>query len=130
VDDRDWKIIKVLFQEKNITKTAESLFISQPTLTKRLQQIETEWGVQIVERGRRGVQFTPQGEYLSRCAEEMLAKIREMKDTISNMDDEVSGTLRLGVSNYFTRYKLAGILRLFKNHYPSPFSRIMLSFIF
>jgi len=37
---RDWHILQTLFQEQNITKTAEVLYISQPALTKRLRQIE------------------------------------------------------------------------------------------
>ncbi|MCM3538195.1 LysR family transcriptional regulator [Priestia endophytica] len=63
MDNRDWLILHTLFHEKNITKTGKILFIAQPTLTKRLKQIETELGVKIVDRGIKGVQFTPQGEY-------------------------------------------------------------------
>ncbi|RBN36768.1 LysR family transcriptional regulator, partial [Priestia megaterium] len=55
MDDRDWLILQVLYREKNITKAAKELFISQPALTHRLQQMEKEFHVQIVNRGRRGV---------------------------------------------------------------------------
>lgn len=51
MNERDWLIIHTLFQEKNITNTGKVLYISQPTLTKRLQQMETELGVKIVNRG-------------------------------------------------------------------------------
>ncbi|WP_248930748.1 LysR family transcriptional regulator [Paenibacillus hamazuiensis] len=118
METRDWLILKVLNDEKNITKTADSLYISQPALTKRLQQIEKEFGVQIVHRGRRGVHFTPQGEYLVKCAEEMLGRMHEIKDHIGNMSDDVVGTLRLGVTNFITRHKLPRILKLFKDMYP------------
>lgn len=118
MDDRDWLILKVLYNEKNITKAAKNLYISQPALTNRLQQIEKEFGVQIVHRGRRGVEFTPQGEYLAKCANQMLLKIQKIKENVVNMENRVTGTLRLGVSNYFTDYKLPGLLKLFKNEYP------------
>jgi DNA-binding transcriptional LysR family regulator len=118
MEDRDWRILQELYHQKNITKTAQQLFISQPALTKRLRQIEKEFGVEIVQRGRRGVQFTPQGEYIAKCAEEMLLRLREIKEHVLNMDNDVVGTLRLGVSNYFTKYKLPGILELFKHEYP------------
>ena len=118
MDNRDWLILKVLSQEKSITKTAESLYISQPALTKRLQQLENEFGVQIVHRGRKGVQFTPHGEYLVKCADEMLHRFSQIKDHIDNMQDRVAGTLRLGVSNFITRSKLPKLLKLFKNRYP------------
>lgn len=118
MENRDWLILQALYREKNITRTAQSLFISQPALTKRIRQIEKEFGVQIVHRGRRGVHFTPQGEYLVKCADEMLVKLRKIKENLANMDSDVRGTLRLGVSNYFTRYKLPALLRLFKDQYP------------
>ena len=44
MDDRDLLILKYLAEFKNITKTANALFISQPALTKRIQQLEKELG--------------------------------------------------------------------------------------
>lgn len=118
MDTRDWEIIKILHEQKNITKTANLLYISQPALTKRLQQIENEFNTQIVIRGRRGVQFTPQGEFLVKCADEMLYRLRSIQDTISNIDDKVVGTLRIGVSNLITRIKIPQILKNFKSLFP------------
>lgn len=115
---RDWHILQTLFQEQNITRTAEILYISQPALTKRLRQIEKEFGVQIVHRKSRGVDFTPQGEYLAKCADEMLLRLRKIKEHVANMENQVKGTLRLGVSNYFARYKLPMLLMRFKQEYP------------
>ncbi|MCY7768212.1 helix-turn-helix domain-containing protein, partial [Bacillus inaquosorum] len=43
MEKRDWIILKTVYEEKNITKAAERLFIAQPTLTYRLQQIEKEF---------------------------------------------------------------------------------------
>jgi DNA-binding transcriptional LysR family regulator len=124
MESRDWTILKVLHEQKNITKTAETLFLSQPALTKRLQQMEKNFGVQIVLRGRRGVHFTPQGEYLVKCADEMLVKLREIDDYITNMDDKIVGTLRIGASYLITRTKLPRILKQFKNLYPEVEFRV------
>ncbi|MFP7485354.1 LysR family transcriptional regulator [Priestia filamentosa] len=118
MDNRDWLILHTLFHEKNITKTGKILYIAQPTLTKRLKQIETELGVKIVDRGIKGVQFTPQGEYIAKRAEEVLHIFREIKEDIDNFNHSVSGTLRLGVSNFISKYKLPILLKLFKEQYP------------
>lgn len=118
LDERDWMVLQTLYQEKNITNTAKILYISQPALTNRLKTMEKQFGVQIVIRGRRGVQFTSQGEYLAKSAHEMLWRIQKIKETVLNMEDKISGILRLGVSNFFTDYKLPGLLKLFKNQYP------------
>lgn len=118
MNDRDWLILQILFKHKNITRTAQELFISQPSLTKLLRQIEKELDVTIVQRGRRGVHFTPQGEYLAKSADEILLHLRRVKEKAQNMDNQVAGTLRIGVSNYFSKYKLPGLLKKFKIQYP------------
>lgn len=118
MNERDWLILKVLYEKKNITKTAESLYLSQPSLTKRIQQIEKEYERPLLHRGAKGVQFTPEGEYLARCADDMLERLHQIKDQVMNMDTEVTGTLRLGVSNYITRHKLPPLLKLFQEQFP------------
>ncbi|ETI69220.1 LysR family transcriptional regulator [Neobacillus vireti] len=118
MEDRDWVLLQALYKHKNITRAAQELFISQPSLTKRLQDIEKEFGATIVQRGRRGVQFTPEGEFLAKSADEILRNLRMIKEHVQNMGTNViAGTLRLGVSDYFTKYQLPRILKLFKNQY-------------
>ncbi len=116
---QDWEILKVLYENKNITRTGKQLFISQPALTNRIKQIEKEFGIKIINRDRRGVQFTPQGEYLAKSAEEMILKLQQIKDHLTNMESKVVGTINLGVSSFFTKYKLPQLLRAFKDNYPN-----------
>ena len=78
MEDRDWLILSILYKEKNITKTAQTLFISQPALTTRLQHIEKYFGVTIVHRTRKGVHFTSEGEFLAKAATKMLSHIRKI----------------------------------------------------
>jgi DNA-binding transcriptional LysR family regulator len=95
------------------------LYISQPALTNRIQQLEREFGITIVNRGRRGVQFTPQGEYLAKSANKMLLTLQNIKDNVLNMENNLVGTLRLGVSTFFTDYMLPNLLKRFKEQYPN-----------
>ena len=118
METRDWTILKVLHEEKNITKTAELLYVSQPAMTKRLKQIEREFGVEIVHRSKRGVHFTPQGEYLAKCAGNILKQLQKIQNNLENMQDSIEGTLRIGASNFITRHKLPEILAGFKKEYP------------
>ncbi|HWR38505.1 MAG TPA: LysR family transcriptional regulator [Patescibacteria group bacterium] len=104
--------------KRNITKTGQALFISQPALTARLHQIEEELGAKLIYRSGKGTHFTPQGEHLARCAGDMLARIREIKDQITNMHEEVQGTLRIAASTFMTKYKLPRLLKLFKEKHP------------
>ncbi|MEH7176304.1 LysR family transcriptional regulator [Neobacillus vireti] len=122
MDYRDWEILKVLYSQKNISKAARLLFITQPALTNRLKNMQEELGVKIVTRESRGVHFTPEGEYLVHCADDIIAQFNNIKEHVRNMSktsgNEVAGTLKLGVSYFFANYELPHILKLFKGQYP------------
>ncbi|WP_240419495.1 LysR family transcriptional regulator [Paenibacillus periandrae] len=119
MEEKDWYLLKMLYKEKNITKTAEHLYISQPALTYRIQQLEKEFGIRIVSRGKKGVEFTSQGELLVVYAEKMLLELLRVKEMIQNMNDRVEGTLRIGVNSSFMRYRLPKLLKEFANLYPN-----------
>ncbi|HWK23153.1 MAG TPA: LysR family transcriptional regulator [Ureibacillus sp.] len=118
MEEKDWLLLTTLYEEKNITKTAEKLFITQPALTYRLQAIEQEFGVKIVNRGKKGVDFTFEGEYLYRYAEKMIIEIQKVKEKLQNMDNKVQGKLRIAVSSSFAYYPLPIILKDFLTLYP------------
>ena len=118
MEERDWQILKTLFAHRNITRAAEELYLSQPYLTKRLRQIEETFGTEIVRRGRRGVSFTPQGEYLAGQADRMLDRFAQIRKNVMRMKTEVAGTLKIGVSNHFSRNRLPRLLNRFRRQYP------------
>lgn len=118
MDERDWLIFHILYEKRNITQTGKALFISQPALTTRLHQIEDELGAKLIYRSSKGIHFTPQGEYLAKCSQDMLTRIQVIKDQIANMHEGVRGTLRIAATHYLTKYKLPRLLKLFKTKYP------------
>ncbi len=113
MDDKDWRILKTIAEERNLTKAAARLYISQPALTYRLKNMEEEFGAQVVSRVPTGVELTPQGEYLLAYAAEMLHKFGAVKERIKNMADKVQGALRIGSSSVFAHYTLPKILKGF-----------------
>ena len=52
--DTDWQILQALYKNPNMTKVANSFYMTQPSLTKRLKQMEEEFGVTIVNRTPKG----------------------------------------------------------------------------
>lgn len=118
MDKKDWLILQKVYAEKNITKAAELLYISQPTLTYRLQQIEKEFDIKLFSRGRRGVVFTEQGELIAAYAEEMLHREQDLLELLWNSRNEVRGTLRLSVSRTFAFYRLPQMLKAFNEKFP------------
>ncbi|MBY0088948.1 MULTISPECIES: LysR family transcriptional regulator [Brevibacillus] len=118
MDEKDWLLLKTLYEQQNMTKTAEVLYVSQPSLSYRIQQLEKEFGITIMHRGRRGVEFTPQGEYLVKYAIEMLQQLQRTKEFLLSMDNKISGTLKIGTASSLARYKLPHILKQFHTQYP------------
>ncbi len=58
MDQTDWKLLKILQQEKSMVKAAERLFISQPAISYRLTRMENEFGQSLFVRSNRGVEMT------------------------------------------------------------------------
>ena len=125
MEDRDWLIIQKLYTEKSITKAAQALYISQPALTSRLQHIEREFNVHIVHRTSKGIQFTPQGEYLVKQAAVMIDKMKNIKNEVQEAFTENAGTLDIGTSNYLAMNILPVLLDKFKKKYPAATYRIV-----
>jgi len=118
MDERDWLILSTLYQTKNITRTAEALFITQPALTARLKSIEGYFDVPIVNRTTKGVQFTAAGEYLALKAQRFLLDLQEIQNAAKELSKKLTGTLTIASSGYITLYRLPKLLKAFKKQYP------------
>lgn len=114
MDEKDWLFLKTLYEKKSITKAAEMMYVTQPALTRRLQQIERELNVCLVERMKKGIQFTPEGEYLVSCADHMIRELSRIREQLVDMQQDAAGTLRIGASNLFTKYLLPDVLAGFR----------------
>lgn len=115
--DSDWAILDTLYREPNITKAADLLFMTQPSLTKRLQHIEKEFSTTIAIRNPKGVVLTAQGEYLAITAGKMLSMSKEIQQKVMEMNDGHKGTLKLGVTNSYGRFQLPYLFNQYKTKY-------------
>ena len=119
MNNGDWDILITLAQKRSITRTAEALFLSQPSLSYRLKRIELEFGVSLFDRVPSGVALTPQGERLAGYAREMRLRYRDLREDLSEMAVTLSGTLRLAVGSAFANADLPQLLRDFGRRYPA-----------
>ena len=118
LDSRDCLVLKVLKEEQNITKAAKRLYISQPTLTYRLNRLETEFNAKLLIRHAGGVYFTDAGKYVADFACKLLIDMDELKARIQTMNARVEGTVCVGISTVFSKYKLAHMLKQFQKKFP------------
>jgi DNA-binding transcriptional LysR family regulator len=118
MDEKDCLMLKYIDEAQNLTKAAEMLYITPPALTYRLQQLEKEFGVPLLTRIGRKIEFTPEGRYLLQYAKAALVELRKTKDYMQNMGSEAQGILRLGVSRVIAHYQLPRMLKEFLSLYP------------
>ena len=86
-------------REQNITAAAESLHLSQPTLSTQLKAMEEELGKQLLIRGTKGsrkVTLTEEGMILRKRAEEILSLVKRTEEEISHSDDTIMGDVYIG----------------------------------
>ena len=82
--------------EQNISAAAQSLYLSQPTLSRQLKELEDELGKQLFIRGNRKITLTEDGMFLRKRAEEIVELIDKTEKEISLSEDNVSGEIYIG----------------------------------
>ena len=105
--------------EKNITKAAEVLHITQPTLSRQLMQLEEELGVKLFDRSQHKFALTPSGQFLVQRAQEILDMVEKTTLDIQEQEENLSGNIILGAGEYYSTQVLAQIIGAFQKQYPA-----------
>ena len=112
-------IWEVAHHDLNVSATAQSLFTSQPGISKQIRLLEDELGVEIFARsGKHLTHITPAGEVILELAGEMLRKSDAIKRVAHEFSDETSGTLSIATTHTQARYVLPPIIKDFMSGYP------------
>lgn len=83
-------------REQSISGAAETLHLSQPTLSRQLKELEQELGKQLMIRGSRHITLTEEGMILRQRAEEIMELVKKAEDEISLSDDLIAGEITIG----------------------------------
>lgn len=118
MNEQDFQLLLTLEKTKNITHAADILYVTQSSLSKRITQLERELKVQLLLRSRQGIRFTPEGETVLHHIHHVVGELTNMRGALHNIEAEVSGTLRAGVSVNFSQYRLPDILAKYRQLYP------------
>lgn len=83
-------------REQSISGAAESLHLSQPTLSRQLKDMEEELGKQLLIRGNRRITLTEEGMILRKRAEEIMELVQKAEHEIATSDDFIAGDITIG----------------------------------
>lgn len=105
-------------REENITKAAEILHITQPTLSRQLMQLEEELGSQLFVRGKNRIQLTEDGMLLRRRAEDIIDLADKTEKEFLEREETISGDIFLGAGETYHIHQLAKVMKRFHEQYP------------
>lgn len=106
-------------QDMNLSKAAKKLHTSQPAISKQIQMLEDELGVDIFLRnGKRIVQITPPGQLIIKTATRMLRDADNLKKIAQEFTNEAGGTLIIATTHTQARYALPPVIKRFTERYP------------
>lgn len=83
-----------------ISKTAEKLFISQPSLSVAIKELETELGFDVIKRTKKGIIFTSRGEIVLEHCEKIMEEVEAISNLKGFLDHNLSGQLSVGCVPY------------------------------
>lgn len=93
---RELRYFLAVVQEQSITKAAEYLYITQPSLTRQMQNLEREVGRPLFIRGSRKITLTETGLLLKKRAEELLSLYEKTEAELSAPPEDVAGSVTIG----------------------------------
>lgn len=113
------EIFSIVTQEGSFSAAAERLHLSQPAVSRHMQELEDALGIRLFKRMRRGVALTPGGEILSMYTEQILRLVREAEGELTDVRRLAIGQVHIGATPGVGVYLLPGWTRSFTSAYPN-----------
>ncbi len=105
-------------EEQSITKAAEYLHISQPTLSKQMMDLEENLGKQLLIRGRKRVTLTEEGIFLRGRAQEIISLMDKTESAFRENEESIAGDVYIGCGEHRSTFSIMQIIRTIQEEYP------------
>jgi DNA-binding transcriptional LysR family regulator len=102
----------------SFSRAAEALFLTQPSVTARIQTLEKDLGEDLFERGGRSIKLSDAGAVFLEYAERALKEVQESRDALESLRNASAGHLRIGSALTISAYVLPRLLKSFRSCYP------------
>lgn len=106
-------------REENMSRAAEILHVTQPTLSKQMKSLEEELGKKLFTRHSFSIRLTDEGMLLRNRAEDLVNMADKIEQEFISLDDITGGELYLGLAESYQIKYLARTIREFKQYYPN-----------
>ncbi|MFI3266095.1 MAG: LysR substrate-binding domain-containing protein [Rikenellaceae bacterium] len=117
----DFRLIVFLSVARNLnfTKAAQELGISQPAISKHINELESNYGVQLFERSKSKVTLTSSGEVFKAFAQSLVDKYKDLEFEMNLLSHNDTGEIVIGASTTIAQYVLPKIISKFMSRFPN-----------
>ena len=112
------KVFQSVAKNLSFTKASQELFVSQPAITKHIQELETCYQTRLFDRQGSKISLTEAGELLLKHSEKILDDYKQLEYEMHLLHDEYIGELKLGASTTIAQYVLPPLLANFITKFP------------
>lgn len=103
---------------ESVTKAAKKLYVSQPSVTSAIHEMEKEFGINLFYRQQKKMVLTREGEYLHQEGEKILTHLEELEKTMKSFGGNNNQVIKLGVPPMIGTFVFPGMFREFQQTYP------------
>ena len=118
IETRLLQYFLAIAEEQSITKAAEYLHISQPTLSKQMMDLEESLGKQLLIRGRKRVTLTEEGTFLRSRAQEIISLMDKTESAFRENEQSITGDVYIGCGEHRSTFSIMQIIRTIQEEYP------------
>lgn len=113
------QVFVTVAENKNFSKAAEELHMTQPAVSQYIRKLEESIGVRLLERTNKYVRLNKAGEIVFHHAKEITGLYKKMQHLVDDLANEASGPLSIGASYTFGEYILPHIVANMQKNYPN-----------
>lgn len=119
MDFKQYEYVLTIAEEKNFSRAAKRLFISQPSLSQYINRLETQLGVTLFDRTVSPLALTYAGELYIETANKIIALSNQLQKKYDDISELKTGRLNIGLTPSKANNPLPMILPVFRNKYPN-----------
>ena len=120
-----FEMIVALEHCSSLSEAAEKLYMTQPSISKAIRELEEEVGYDILKRKKDGVAFTENGKEVLRLSKEILDNVEKIRNLKQQVDESVVGAISLAGSGYYADKVFSLLVIPLKTKYPNLSARVV-----
>ena len=120
-----FEMIVALEHCSSLSEAAEKLYMTQPSISKAIRELEDEVGYEILKRKKDGVAFTENGKEVLRLSKEILDNVEKIRNLKQQVDESVVGAISLAGSGYYADKVFSLLVIPLKTKYPNLSVRVV-----